>query len=332
VTTGRGRWRRRTAVATALIVATVAGGGCSAVRHEDSPIARRTGFVDAPDGTPIYYEAAGSGPAVVFVHGLGGNHAVWFHQVPYFARAHTAITVSQRGFAPSGGDGERFDVATLVDDLVGVMDALGIDEADVVGQSMGGWTALGLALRAPERVRSLVLADTLAGIGDDVIDAHYEAMIARAEALGRTPPPLGVHPAIDPELTRTDLPEAYLYQLLSTFGAPAPAVIAGQLGRSRFGTEELAANDVRTLFVVGERDRIFPPSIVRHAAERLGNSDVAVLVDSGHSPYYERPDCWNDVVEDFQAGRRTRRPKVPRDRRPLFRLWPRRLPWIDTCE
>src|SRR5689334_6237926 len=89
----------------------------AADRRPARPIVRRTGYATASDGARIYYEHCGAGPAIVFVHGLGGNHAVWFQQVAHFAKDHTVVSVSQRGFAPSGGDQKHYDVHLLVEDL-----------------------------------------------------------------------------------------------------------------------------------------------------------------------------------------------------------------------
>lgn len=260
------------------------------------PIARRTGFVTAADGARLYYEVCGKGPAIVFVHGLGGNHAVWFQQVAYFAADHTVVTVSQRGFAPSGGSREGYDATLLVRDLRAVLRAAGVDHAVVVGQSMGGWTALGLALEAPELVDALVLADTTGGIYDETIGVHLREIGAEAARLRREPPPLGAHPALAPRFSREHPELGYLYQTLTSFGAPAPDVISGQLFRTRFEADALSALRVPTLFVVGSEDRIFPPALIEHAASLLPVSVVAVIDGAGHSPYFEQPAAWSAAI------------------------------------
>lgn len=268
-----------------------------------APIARRSGFATVGDGTRIYWEACGSGPAIVLVHGLGGNHAVWFQQVAHLARTHTVLTVSQRGFAPSGGGRERYDVATLVEDLRAVMDAAGVARAVVVGQSMGGWTALGLALAAPERVAGLVLADTFGGIVDDAIEVHLTTMTAAAKKLGSAPPPLGVHPALSSAFSASRPDLGYLYQTLATFGSPRPDKIAGQLAASRVDATRLAALDLPVLFVVGAEDRLFPPTLMERAASKVAGAKVVTIEGAGHSPYFEKPGEWNAALERFLAGR-----------------------------
>lgn len=303
----------KTLLRACVIAVGVFAGACSSAvppRGEASApaaalpaIPRRSGWVTADDGTRLYREVCGQGPAIVFVHGLGGNHAVWFQQVAHFARDHTVITLSQRGFAPSDGDRSRYDVDRLVRDLEQVMDEAGASKAVVVGQSMGGWTALGLALSAPERVEALVLADTFGGVSDDAIDGYLAKMTAAAAKLGSAPPPLGVHPALSPAFSAARPDLAYLYQTLATFGSPRPDVIAGQLATSRAPAAKVAALDVPTLFLVGEEDRLFPPALIDRAASRIRGAAVVRIDGAGHSPYFEQPAEWNAALERFLASR-----------------------------
>ncbi len=283
---------------TAKATAAKVGSGAS---EAPGAVTRTTGFAAAKDGTRIYYERLGAGPAIVFIHGLGGNHAVWFQQTPFFAKDHTVVTMSQRGFAPSGGDQTKYDVGVLVEDLTTVLDAAGISDAVIVGQSMGGWTALAFALTHPQRTRALVLADTVAGISDDAIAAHQQQMIAKARALSATPPPLGVHPALSPQFSKRDPAKAYLYQTLATFGSPAPGAIASQLAAARVDDGRLKQSKVPTLFVLGDGDTVFPPQILRDAASHVPDAKIVEIKDSGHSAYYEQPAAWNEAVARFVA-------------------------------
>ncbi|MDN5857078.1 MAG: alpha/beta hydrolase, partial [Pseudonocardia sp.] len=125
-------------------------------------IQRTAGLIDA-DGDVLYHETAGAGEPLVLCHGLGGNGGIWFHQVPAFARHRRVVVWDQRGFGRST-DHRDSSVQRAVDDLERVLDHLGVDSCALVGQSMGGWAALGFALRSPERVRALVLSATTGGI------------------------------------------------------------------------------------------------------------------------------------------------------------------------
>ncbi|MDA0225602.1 MAG: alpha/beta hydrolase, partial [Proteobacteria bacterium] len=120
-----------------------------------APAVRR-GFVERPDAR-LYYEVCGSGPALIFAHGLGGNHLSWWQQVPAFAGRFTCVVFAHRGFAPSSCTSNPPDPADYPGDLAALLDHLAIERAHLVGQSMGGWTVIGFALAHPARVLSLTL-------------------------------------------------------------------------------------------------------------------------------------------------------------------------------
>src|SRR5262249_27175497 len=113
--------------------------------------------ISAPDGVKLYIEAVGSGTPVVFVHGYAGGYPSWEPQVRYFCRHHRCVTYSQRGYPPSDvpSDPARYSQEIARDDVIAVMDALGIDKAHVVGHSMGGYTALHVGIRYPQRCLSV---------------------------------------------------------------------------------------------------------------------------------------------------------------------------------
>lgn len=113
--------------------------------------------VRAADATELYYEEAGAGTPVLFVHEFAGNHRTWDAQMRHLARAQRCIAYSARGYPPSQvpdtDDAYGQDVA--VADAVSVLDGLGIDRAHVVGHSMGAYTALHVGLRHPDRCLSV---------------------------------------------------------------------------------------------------------------------------------------------------------------------------------
>ena len=116
--------------------------------------------ISAPDGVKLYVEAVGSGTLVVFVHEYAGDYRSWEPQVRYFCRHHRCVTYSQRGYPPSDvpSDPARYSQEIARDDVIAVMDALGIDKAHVVGHSMGGYTALHVGILYPQRCLSVAAA------------------------------------------------------------------------------------------------------------------------------------------------------------------------------
>lgn len=258
------------------------------------------GFVDS-DGERIYYESWGdTGETVVLGHGMGGNHAVWYQQVAFLSSRYRVITWDQRGFGRSSRLTGRLGPEPAVEDMVALFDHLEVESAHVIGQSMGGWSALGFAVDHPERAVSLVLADTTGGIFTPAIRetlAEYGRLVAALPPPDRLP--LGRHPAIGAQLLDEDLAHSFLYnQLGSLTDPPTPQTIMPLL-MSTDHTARTARVKAPTLFVVGEHDPIFPPPMIETAAEVVPTSQVEIVENTGHSPYFERPDRWNDIVSGF---------------------------------
>jgi len=259
-------------------------------------IPRTEGRLTRPDGDEVWFESAGEGPTLVLSHGLGGNGATWFQQVPAFAEHHQVVTWDQRGFGRSTSTAGRVGPEVAVEDLLALLDHLDVGSAHLVGQSMGGWAVLGAALRAPERVRSLVLACTTAGI-PAVHVAPFDPSGIGPRGGTR---PLGVHPAVGERLPEIDPARAYLYQALGTFGRrPSDDELARLLAETTYDPDALGMLEVPTLFICASRDPLMSPELIRDAATRLPQATVVELSDRGHSPYFEDPDAWNAVVGDF---------------------------------
>ena len=119
----------------------------------------KRGFLDRP-GCRIYYEVTGSGPPIIFAHGVGSNHQTWWQQVPHFFDRFTCVTFSHRGYPPSSEIGMP-DPGEFAGDLASLIEHLQLPDVRLVVQSMGGWTAIEYILTHPQHnVRALVLAST----------------------------------------------------------------------------------------------------------------------------------------------------------------------------
>jgi pimeloyl-ACP methyl ester carboxylesterase len=139
----------------------------------------------ARDGTRLYYEEAGQGSAIVFVHEYAGDYRTWEPQMRYFSRTHRCITYSQRGYLPSDvpTDGGRYSQDIARDDVIALMDALKIDKAHVVGHSMGAATALHVGIHFPKRCLSVAAASC--GYGSSPDAAKVEEMRAVSRETGK---------------------------------------------------------------------------------------------------------------------------------------------------
>ncbi len=246
------------------------------------------------NGATVYYEKHGAGPPVVFAHGVGGSHLVWWQQVPYFRERYTCITFDHPGFllsdpAPIG--------VSFVDSLRGLLDELGYDRVSLVAQSMGGATCLGFALRHPERARALVMADTVFPMElPEFGDWRAEAQVRRAPLAAR-----GIHPGLG-ERMATEQPALYfLYQEIQALNRPwspenqppgmklVPAVSRG----------DLEGYAVPTLFIVGEEDVAIPPRVIELGAAAVPGAKLIQVPRAGHSVYFERPAEFNRIVDEF---------------------------------
>lgn len=260
----------------------------------ETALRRRTGFV-GHDGEEIYYEVVGEGGTpLVLCHGAGGNHAAWYQQVTSFARDRMVVTWDHRGYGRSTDRADRSGPEVATGDLLAVLDHLDVERADLVGQSMGGWTVVGAVLERPQLPRQIVLADTLGGFTSPAIKAG----LARRPALEPTED-LGLHPALDPSFSAREPERAHLYQSLGRMGSADPMVILTRLLASTRDEAEAAQVTIPVLCVVGDRDPLFPSASVRALADLLPDARIAEISGSGHSPYFEDPEMWNAIVRQF---------------------------------
>jgi 3-oxoadipate enol-lactonase len=273
-----------------------------------SALQTKHGYLDRP-GCRLYYEVTGAGPAIVFAHGLGGNHLSWWQQVPHFAGQHTCVTFAHRGFAPSSEISGGPDPADYAGDLAALIDHLALDRVFLVAQSMGGWACLEYALANPERVRALVLASTAGAIARRATllrdPPALDAWIARAAAARAQMQRDGVHPAAGARMAREQPALHFLYRSIDTM---AGATLDKEGLRARMivlqtrPPDDLARLAVPTLFITGGEDVVFPPMLAPALAALMPNARVEQAAASGHSVYFERADVFNRFVEEFLAN------------------------------
>ena len=253
------------------------------------------------DGVRLYYEDTGGGaPVLLFLHGAGGNHVSWWQQVPVFAEEYRCVTPDQRGFGQSpdvaGGPGP----AALAGDALALLDHLQIARAAVIAQSMGGWAAVGAAVRAPERFWAIVLANTVGNLTSPEIAALRERLAATAPPR----PPVLWHAALGPTFRRTQPARTFLYAQIAGLNAPLPADFREQLGRLTTPVERYATAGVPTLFLTSDEDGLTWPELSQTVHEHVPGSRFERVEGAGHSTYFERPDVFNREVGAFLKAHR----------------------------
>jgi pimeloyl-ACP methyl ester carboxylesterase len=182
-----------------------------------------------------------------------------------------------------------------VDDLAALLDELNLARVFLVGQSMGGGTCAAFTCRSPERVRALVHVDSLAGVslpppyGDELEEIHAAtAGLSQAERV------------LGPTIRENDPERTFLYLQIASFNSVALKTVKGE--PERWTPAQLAAAGAPVMFVVGERDIICPPRLVRAMHEGVPHSRFEIIPNAGHSAYFEAPQAFNARLVAFLDG------------------------------
>jgi 3-oxoadipate enol-lactonase len=262
---------------------------------------KRTGRLRR-EGVEIYYEVVGTGPALLFAHGLGGNHMSWWQQVAHFAPSHTCVAFSHRGFPPSGRAPAATAPDAYADDLAALIDTLDLREPTLVGQSMGGWTCLEYALRQPQRVRALVMASTSGTLDFGLLgDAGIREWVRQAPSALAALAARGIHPASGERMAREQPALAHLYgQILELADATFREEVRRRLFETRVRSPELLRElRMPVLFITGDEDWVFPPMAGPLLAALAPQGQALRVPAAGHSVYFERAAQFNAALGRF---------------------------------
>ena len=268
--------------------------------------ARSVGRLKRPFGE-LYYEVLGSGPAVLFAHGLGGNHLSWWQQVAHFAPRYTCVSFAHRGFAPSSAIADGPDPADYASDLAALIEHLKLPDVRLVGQSMGGWTVLEYAIAHPEKVKALVLSSTSGTLDRRSCDpsggTKYDTWLKDAEAKVATGLANGIHPAMGVAAAQRSPALHLLYASIDTMaGSLNKEKVRSGLRRTATRTlADLKDFRVPTLLVAGGEDVVFPSFLASAIAAALPCGEAHLIPHAGHSPYFEEAATFNRLVEAFLA-------------------------------
>jgi len=245
----------------------------------------------------------GQGEALVLVHGVGMNRAVWTPQIEAFARDYHVIAYDMLGHGDSPLPSAEAPLPELADQLGELLDALGIDQAHLVGHSMGGLVVLDFALRAPGRVRDLVV---LNGVYQRS-DAQRAAVSERARELARAEPNADAS-AVEATLERWFGPHgqvapAQLAQVRHWLEEAHPVGYARVYARfaraDRALVGRLPSLEPRALFVTGELDPNSTPAMARRMAEEAPTGETRIVAGQRHMMAFAEPATVNPLLFDF---------------------------------
>ncbi len=248
--------------------------------------------VQREDGAGIWWDAQGpeDAPAVFLIMGLAYPAEMWFRIAPALAERYRVVRMDNRGAGHTGDvPGAPYTVEMMAADGLAVLDAAGCATAHVVGVSMGGLMAQEIALTAPDRVRSLVLACTHPGISHAVLNPDAIAMLTNRAAM--TPEeaaeasiPFNYAPATPRERIEEDW--AVRLPLATT---PA-GYLAQATGTAQWnGLERLGGLAVPTLVLHGEDDRLVPLANGRKLADAIPGAELVVLPAANHVFFTDHP-------------------------------------------
>ena len=215
--------------------------------------------------------------------------------MPAFAQAgYRVIAHDRRGWGRSMIDPLGPQPGTAADDLQALMDHLGIDRIHLVGTAAGAIGSLDFALSFPQRVRSLVVANSIGGVQDQDYLAlsrrlrppQFDALPAEVRELGPS------YRAADPEGTSRWVE---LERLSRPGGPAAPA----QAMRNRITFSLLERIEVPTLLITGGADLYAPPPVLALFTARIRGAESVIVPEVGHSAYWEQPEIFNRAVLDF---------------------------------
>ncbi|MFQ5872392.1 MAG: 2-succinyl-6-hydroxy-2,4-cyclohexadiene-1-carboxylate synthase [Dehalococcoidia bacterium] len=260
------------------------------------------------NGAELNVEVVGEGPPVVAVHGFTGDISTWDCFVEAARAEFTLILVDVlgHGCSEAPGDPGRYSMDHCVEDLVGVLDGIGVRRASWLGYSMGGRICLYVALNAPDRCRALVLEGASPGISNA---RDRRERVDRDVELARIIEERGVATfveyweALPLFATQQRLPQAARERLRRQRLRNNPVGLANTLRGIGVGVQpplqdRLSCLAPPVLFVVGEKDGKFC-DLARSMNAAVPNGRLAVIPEAGHAVHLEQPDRFNSIVLDF---------------------------------
>ena len=259
------------------------------------------------NGIDISYKIRGAGDPLVLISGLGYDHWQWHRMVPGLAQHFRVIVFDNRGVGETDKPAGPYTAQMLADDTAGLLAALGIKKAAVMGHSMGGFIAQALVLSKPELVSRLILAATNFG-GPRAIPVTPEAMAVLSDISGDPVARLrrGILISCAPGFgdAHPEIVDEWLDYRVKHPIQPAPyqaqmAIGLGLMAEDKCFEHQLDQVKVSTLILFGEYDKVVPPGNAELLAHAIPNSRIEILKNAGHFFPFEVPDAANSAIIKF---------------------------------
>jgi pimeloyl-ACP methyl ester carboxylesterase len=252
-------------------------------------------YVELPGVDLWYDDTGGNGVPVVFMHAASGTSDSWVYQLSTFTAAgYRCITYDRRGWGRSRSNPVGEQPGYVSDDLQGLADHLSLVRFHLVATAAGGVGGLDYALAHPERVRSLVVADSIGGVQDSAyLEVQHRLRPPEIQELPIELRELGAsYRGTNPEDTRRWIEIEHMSRQDRT---PGP----GQRLQNHLTFSRLETLAVPGLVLVGEADLVTPPALMRLLAAHIPNCRFATVPEAGHAAFWEQPEIWNRLVLEF---------------------------------
>lgn len=260
------------------------------------------GATATANGISVHYEQQGSGADLVLIPGLGASTHVWYPQLRDLSRVLRVTAFDPRGHGRSERPEGSYSIGMMAEDAAGLLEALGIARAVVVGSSMSSLVAVELAARRPDLLAGLILVGGFAKLGSEGRNAFEQrAVMAETE---------GMAPLADlvPERAFGSYSHAAQPGLVGLFRqgllACDPHAYAASCRAIRDAdvTESLKQVRCPTLILLGEQEQVAPLPAARVLKSGIPHARVQVLPQAGHLPFLEQPARFNAAVQEFVGG------------------------------
>lgn len=255
------------------------------------------------NGLTIAYDEVGSGNPFVLLHGFPHNRSLWAPQTSALVEHGRCIAPDLRGFGDSGREGP-YSMDQYADDVIGLLEVLGVESAVIGGLSMGGYVTLAVWRKRPDLVRGLVLADTKAGADSPEARRKRLELIALARANGVAAVASAQITGMVGATTRAQnggLVDG-LHQMLAA--APLEGVVGAlqAMMDREDSTDLLRTIDVPTLIIVGAEDTLTPVKEARAMHAGVAGSRLEVIPGAGHVSNLEKPAAFNHLLGEFLSA------------------------------
>ncbi len=232
------------------------------------------------NGVDIYYTVQGEGPPLILIHGGLGNSDYWENQIPVLAEEYTVIAMDSRGHGRSTFDDTPIGYDLMMSDVIGLMDYLEIEKADILGWSDGGIIGLDMAINYPDRVNKIIAYGANydpSGVREDIEENEtFNAYVEKA---------IEDYQALSPEPEKWD---AFL-ENIGNMWATEP----------NFTPAQLRAITTPILILDGEFDEAIKTEHTREMARLIPTAELVLIPDTGHFAMWERPEEFNRIVLEY---------------------------------